>query len=782
MFKNSIKIYWRNLLNHRSYAIVNILGLSIGIASCIIIFLYVYNELTYDQYNLKANRIARITTTMHASEGDFIVATSPAPLADFLIKDFPEVETCARLEHSPQIILINNDAIQEKNIYKADQNVFSVFSFDFLEGNTAGALLNPQSIVIAKSVALKYFGSSPALGKTMRCNGGDLIVSGVIDDRPPNSDMRIDGLVYGGFSKITSWLDDLEVFTFILFKAKPNLKEFEQKVQVISKKYVQPELDAAKANYNARFELEQMKDVHFSKNKLSDTSKGDRQFDYIFTMLAIFILLIAILNYINLSTAKSTDRAKEVGIRKVAGALPYQLIIQFLIESLFLTMLSSILAILFVWISLPYFNRLLDGKLTFSGVGHIIFMLVFFLFTCLLGGLYPAFVLSKFKPIYVLKGNFRSSLKGVFLRKFITVIQFCIAAILILATVVIYRQMKFIQNKDLGYNKNQLLVIYPPDDSTSQSSLVSFQNELRERPEIIGITVGTPLAEAKMAKAPAKIEVNGRTKEFPCNFSQVDAQFIPVFQIRLLEGRNFSESFGTDKTEAFIVNEAFVKMAGWQSGLGHYMEGFDRKGGIIGVAKNFYYKSLKNSIEPMAFVYNRNRSINITTLRINNGSLANVRQIYRAHFPSNVFDYIFVDNMINLFYHQERVGLALFNIFTFLAIIISCLGLYGLVAIIMAQRSKEISIRKVIGASTGNLFFFMVKDFFKLIFWGVVIALPIAGFLMRNWLDDFAYHIDLSWWLFLIPVVIIIFITFLVISREIFNTAVSSPIKKLRSE
>jgi len=777
-----IKLAWRNLLKHKSISIINILGLSVGIASCIIIFLYVHNELTYDQYNIKADRIARITTTMHAPEGDMVIPTAPAPLADFLIKEYPEVETCARLEPSPQVIMLNNNPIPEKFFYKADQNVFSVFSFDFLEGIASGALLNQNAIVITKSIAMKYFGSAPALGKTINCNGRNLIVSGVIKNRPANSDIHIDGLVSAEFSKITGWLDNLSVFTFILFKTKPNLKEFEQKTIAISKKYIQPALDAADANYVAQFELEQLKDVHFSKNKLSDTPKGDRQFVYIFTTLAIFILIIAILNYINLSTAKASERAKEVGIRKVIGALPFQLVIRFLSESFFLVTFACAFAVLIAWISLPYFNRLLDTKLQLSGSGNILIMVAIFLFTCLLGGLYPAFVLSGFKPIHVLKGNFRTSTSGIFLRKFVTIAQFSIAAALIMSTVVIYYQVKFIQKKDLGYTRSQLLAVYLPDDSASRSSVAAFQNALRIRPEIMDVTVGTRLTEEGMAKAPAIINANGKVKEFPCNFSQVDMHCLPVFQIRLLEGRNFSESFGTDSNQAFIVNEAFLKLAGWKSGVGRPVEGFGRKGRIIGVVNNFYYKSLRNIVEPMAFVFNTNPIANTTTLKIAPGKLSLVQQIYRTHFPSRVFDYAFFDDIVKSYYNQEQVGLTLFNTFTILAIIISCLGLYGLVAIIMTQRSKEISIRKVIGASTARLLFFITKDFVKLVFLGLVIALPITGFFMHDWLSDYAYHIDLSWWLYLIPVFIIILITLLVISREIIKTALINPAKILRSE
>ena len=782
MIKNYLKIAWRNLLKHKSFSFINILGLSIGIAACMIIFLYVHNELTFDQYNVNADRIARITTTIHAPESDVVLATSANPLADVLQRDYPEVALTARLEPAPQVTKLNNELFREQAFYKADQTIFSIFSFDFVEGTAAGALLHPHSIVITETIAKKYFGATPASGKTIICSGQPATVTAVIKDRPSNSDIHIDALLSAEFSKNTSWMDDFSLYTFILFNKKPDLKNFAHKLVALSAKYVQPELNAMGAvNYKVIFEPEPLAAVHFTKGKLGDTPKGNKQFSYVFSMLAVFILIIALLNYINLSTAKSTERAKEVGIRKVSGALRFQLVRQFLFESFFLITIAWLLAVALVQTGLPFFNSLLQTKLAINWMYSILFTAAIFVVTLVLAGLYPAFVLSSFRPVKVLKGTWRHSGKGVLLRKTVTITQFAIAAALIMGTTVIYNQMKFIQQRDLGFSKNQLLNIYLPGDSASRNAVNAFHNELRQRPEIGGLTVGSGMVEAGMSMATTFVYAGGKKRELMCNYYGIDPQFLHVFQMHLLEGRNLADSFGTDKKEGFLVNEAFVKTMGWKSGIGQPIEGFEHKGKIVGVVKNFYYKSLHNIVEPLVMVYNLN-PISTTTVKIKPADLPLVKEIFKKNFPAIPIDYSFFDEIVNKQYQQDKITMSLFNDFTILAIFVSCLGLYGLVALIVVQRTKEISIRKVLGATLNQLLSLLTKDFVKLVFWALLIALPIAGFIMYKWLASYAYHIRLSWWMFLIPVLLILIITLVVISREIIRTALANPVKSLRTE
>ncbi len=784
MIQNYLKIAWRNLLKHKSFSFINILGLAIGVGACMIIFLYVHNELTFDLYNVKADRIARVTTRIHTPESDLVIATSPIMLAGTLKRDYPEVESCVRLVNTDAKIKSNNDIFPEESFYKTDQNIFSVFSFDFIQGSQSAALQNPKSIVITEAIAKKYYGKSNVLGRLMTCNGENLQITGVIKERPANSDMKIDALLSADFSKTTVWMDDFDNFTFVLFYKKPDLKQFQHKLVDLSRKYIQPELDAGggpggAGRYKAEFELESLRDVHFSAGKLADMPKGNKQFNYVFSLLAVFILIIALLNYINLSTTKSTERAREVGIRKVSGATQFQLMRQFLFESFFLLTLACLFAIGLVETGLPFFNKLLQTTLSLNWSDGLLFMGIVFLVTLLMAGLYPAFVMSAFQPVKVLKGNWRHSMKGVVLRKTVTITQFTIAAALILGTTVIYNQMKYVEQKDLGFNKDELLNIFLPVDSVYMSSVKAFQNDLRERPEIRGITVGGGLITATMSSTITNSE--GKRREFMCVYYPIDPEFLSVFQIHLIEGRNISDSLSTDKKEAFLVNEAFIKSMGWKSGLGKSIEGWDHKGKIVGVMKNFYFKSLHDVIEPVVMVYNT-FPINTTTVKMKPKDLPVVKALFKKNLPEVPINYSFVDEMVAKQYQRDRMTMSLFNAFTILAILVSCLGLYGLVTLIAVQRTKEIGVRKVLGASLKQLFSLMTKDFMKLIFWALLIALPIAGIVMSKWLSSYAYHIQLSWWMFILPALVVFFIALVVISREIFKTALKNPVITLRTE
>jgi putative ABC transport system permease protein len=783
MLQNYLKVAWRNLLKHKSFSLINILGLATGIGACMIIYLYVHNELTYDLYNLKVDRIARVTTTLHTPESDVALAISPPPLADVLKRNFPEVESAVRIQHVDQVIKSGTEVFAENDFFESDQTIFSIFTFDFLEGSAGEALKNPGSIVLTETMVKKYFGKHPALGKILNCNGELKTVTGIIKDRPANSDLHIDALFSTDFPKMTVWMADFDTYTYILFYKKQDLNQFQQKLVAVSKKYAQPELDegGGAGKYKAEFELQPLSDIHFSTEKLEESSKGSKQFIYMFSLLALFILLIALLNYINLSTAKSTERAREVGIRKVSGASRFQLMAQFLFESFLLLAIACLLAGGMVLTGLPFFNKLLQTNLSLSWQTGCLFIGIIFLISLFLAGLYPAFILSAFKPVKVLKGNWRSGNHGILLRKAITITQFAIAAGLIMGTAVIYRQMNFIQEKDLGFNKDQLLNVWVRRDTALLASVSAFQNELRRRPEVQNLTVGDGMTIGGGSLGSTTLETGGKKRELMCIYYAVDPQFLPVFQIPLIEGRNLSDSFATDKKEAFLVNEAFVKTMGWEKAIGQPLEGMDHKGHVVGVVKNFYFKSLHSLIEPLILVYNSSRA-NTTTIKIKLRDLPLVKTIFKKNLPTVPIDYSFYDEIINKQYLNDQVTMSLFNAFTVLAIFVSCLGLYGLVALIAAQRTKEIGIRKVLGASLKQLFSLMTKDFVELVCLGLFIALPVSAIVMNKWLTSYAYHIQISWWMFLIPTLLLLLIAMTVISREIIKTALANPVNSLRSE
>jgi putative ABC transport system permease protein len=782
MIKNYIRIAWRNLLKHKSFSFINIFGVAIGIAACMIIFIYVRHELTFDQYNKNADRIARITATVHAPESDIAMAPSPALLSTTIQKEYPEVEAAVRLEKSSQTTRINGNYFKEENFYHTDANIFKVFTFDVLEGSLDNGLTEPNTIVITSGIAKKYFGNESPIGKMLVCNNDNRMVTAVVRDRPANSDIKIDALLSHDFSAINEWLDGFSTFTFVLFRKPTDMKLFQKKLIGLSKKYVQPELDKAGApNYSAEFFVEPLSDVHFNQGRHDDTPKGNRQYNYVFAILAVFILLIALLNYVNLSTAKAAERAKEVGVRKVSGALPLQLIRQFLFESFFLLTIAWLISFLLVYLTIPFLNDLLQTTLTIQWGYVLLFTAIVFIITLLLAGLYPAFVLSSFKPVQVLKGNWRNTGSGILLRKSITVTQFAIAAALIMGATVIHNQMRYIEKKDLGYSKDQLMNINLSRDSAYSGAVTAFINALRQQPAVKEVTLGGGMNINGLTIGTTFAEDNGKKREVMCNYFPVDPHFLSVFKVQLLEGRNLSESIVTDKKEGIIVNEAFVKMMGWKSAIGKEVSGWNHKGKVIGVVKNFYYRSLHNLVEPLVLVYN-DVSTNIATVSINPRDLPVVKKIYAKYFPALPIDYAFLDEIISKQYEKDRVTMLLFNNFTILAIFISCLGLYALVSLIAIHRTKEIGIRKVLGASLSNLLLVLSKDFMKLVFIALIIALPVAGLIMHKWLQSYAYHQPLAWWMFLLPAAIVVLVAVAVISRQVLKTAFANPVKSLKVE
>jgi putative ABC transport system permease protein len=783
MLQNYLKIAWRNLLRHKRFSLINILGLSAGLAACLLIFLYVHYELTYDRHHVNGNRIARVVTTLHCPGTDMEFGTSPFPLAAALKRDFPDVIAAVNLDPRASVIKHEGKLFSESDFYYTDQNLFSVFTYSFIAGSTANALAQPHSIVLTEPLAKKYFGSAAAaMGKSITCNKKLVTVTGVIATPPANSDIRVTGLLSVDPGQKRIWMDDFPAYTFVLLPEGANLKAFERKIKPVANKYCDAELGkAGDAGYSVHFSLEALKDVHFSQGKLVDTPKGNRQFNYIFSLLALFILTIALLNYINLSTARATDRAKEVGVRKVNGAVPAQLIRQFLFESFLLIAIAWIIAIALVLLLLPYFNSLLQVQLSLHLQGIALFITGSFLVTLLLAGLYPAFVMSRFRPIVVLKGKWRHSSQGILLRRVLTTAQFVITAALIIGTVVVYSQMRFIEHTDPGYVKDKVVTIDIPNDSVTQSHVPSFIQALRELPAVQTVSVGSGFQSDALSLATTFVDTGASKKEIMANYYLIDRYFLPLVQINLKEGRNISDSLRTDKLQAFLVNEAFVEKMGWTSGIGHSLEGFGHKGKVVGVVNNFYYKSMHNIIEPLIMIYNTNPMV-AAMLKLQPKDLPAVAATWKKHFPELTFDYSFLDETYKEQYDKDRLTMKLFSYFTILAILISCLGLYGLVSLIAIQRTKEIGIRKVLGASVQHLVSLLTSDFMRLIVLAAVIALPLAGMAMQEWLSGYAYRISLSWWMFLVPVLLIALIALLVTGQQVLKAALTNPVQALRNE
>jgi putative ABC transport system permease protein len=726
-----------------------------------------------------------VTTVIHSPESDLALATTSTPLAAALRRDFPEVEATVRIEGANLVIREGNEFLEAKNFFYTEASIFSIFSFSFLEGTAATAFSLPNSIVLTRSAARQYFGEKPAMGQDLVCNSGIFRVSAIIEDRPPNSDLTIDALVAKDYSKVTNWTnDDFDTYTYVLFRQRPDLQKFNNRLQEVVTKYIQPEMEAQKATaYSFRFESEALADVHFSQGKFIDTPKGNRQFNRIFSVLAAFILLIALLNYINLSTARATERMKEVGVRKVIGARPGQLIRQFLGESSFLVGIAWLAAIGLVELSLPLFNRILSTKLAFSGWSMILVPLLLYPLTVVLAGLYPAFILSRFRPIKALKPGLVRQANGAFLRKTLTVVQFVIALAMLTGAIVFHLQMSFVAHKETGVDRAQVVSMHVPEDSASRARVPAFARRLRHEAGVAGVTVGSGLPTDGNAMSSTTVYSNGKKRQLMCNYYFIDPQFLPLLHISLAAGRNISDSFPTDKNEGYLVNEAFVKTMGWTQPLGQSIEGgFDgRKGKVIGVMKDFFFKSLHNMIEPMVMMYKTDPPLAVLA-RASPQKLSGLRQLWKEYFPSQPFNYSYMEEDFNKQYTKDRITLFLFNVFTGLAILLSCLGLYGLVSLITLQRTKEVGIRKVLGASLSGLIMLLSREQVWLIGLASLISLPLAAVGANRWLSTYAYHTSMNVWMFLLPVMMLLLMALAVTGYRILRSAMANPVESLRSE
>jgi len=779
MAANYLKITARRLFRQKTISLINIFGLSIGLAACLLIFLYVRHESSYDAYHPNAARVARLTTVIHGAGSDVDVALAPFPAATNLLQSFPEVEAVARVDDESNLVIkVGAEILGPKNFMYSEPAIFSVFGFTFLEGTSAGALSAPNSLVISRSSEKRFFGGQPALGKTLECNRKSYKVTGVFADRPANTDLKIDGILSKEF-KEDSWLADDFAYTYILFRHIPNLALFNHRLSRLTT-LAQPSLDEnAGKDWRLIFHAEALTDVHFAKGHQGDNPKGDRQFDRVFSALAIFILLIALLNYINLATARAAERAKEVGVRKVIGATPQSVARHFLAESAILVTIAWLVAIGLVALALPFFNRLLDTQLSWTGWTTILLPILLFPLTVLLAGGYPALVLSRFRPVSVLKGASTGLAKGASLRKILTVAQFVIALGMLTGVVAFFNQMRFLQHQDLGLDQQQVMHIGLPDDSIAAATAPAFYQALRQESGIRAVSVGSGLPVDGVAMNGIEVNMGGKKRQLLCHSFFIDAQFLSLLHISLTEGRNYSDSFATDRTENYIVNQAFVRSMGWKSGLGQKISSDNRTGMIVGVVKDFFWHSLHNSIDPAMLIY-KTEPPNAVLVKAPPSEIPRLKQLWKTYFPYSSFDYWFMDEAFDAQYKSDRRTQFLFNAFTGLAILISCLGLYGLVSLITIQRTKELGIRKVLGASIPRLVLLLTSSQLWLICWASLIALPLAALGAQKWLATYAYHAAINGWMFILPVVTLLLLTLAVTGYRILRSALANPINSLR--
>ena len=807
MFKNYFKTAFRNLVKSKFYSFINIIGLAVGIATCLLILLYVTDELSFDRYNVNANRIYRVNNEIKFGDNHFDLALAPAIMGPTMVKEFPQVEQYTRIKSYGSFLVRKGDEnIREDKVAYGDSTLFNVFTLPMIDGDPKTALKEPHSLVITESIAKKYFNSTDVVGKALLINDtGNYKITGVIKDIPKQSHFNFDFFVDASEnpdSRNDNWLSE-NWNTYILLNKNANVKKLEPELNEMMDRYVGPELQGVanltldqfkKSGGYVRASLTPLTAIHLHSNKTGELeANGNIEFVYIFSAIALFILLIACVNFMNLSTARSSNRAKEVGVRKVLGSLRKSLVLQFLSESVLISFISLVIAVLIAWIMLPYFNEL-SGKSILADKlfqpSMLLYLVLLMLTVGLLAGSYPAFYLSAFKPIDVLKSKLSAGFKRSWLRNGLVVFQFFISIILIIGTVVIYNQLNYIRTKDIGFNRKEVLVINNTDALGSQA--VTFRNELSQISGVQNATMTGYLptdynrSNYTFFTSPA---IDPKSA-ISLQVWDVDENYIPTLDMKMIAGRNFSRQFPTDST-AIIINEAAANFLGGKDLLHKKLyEIKDLKtkqldvSHIIGVVKNFNFSSLRDVITPLALRFRSDNS-NIS-VRINAADVPSVMAMIKSKWktmaPEQPFDYSFMDEQFNRLYTIEQKTGQIIITFALLAILIASLGLFGLVTYAAEQRTKEIGIRKVLGANVANIVLMIARDFLKLVIIASIIAFPVAWWAMNKWLQDFAYRVNLSWWIFFAAGLLAVVIALATITFQAIKAAIANPVKSLRTE
>lgn len=789
MIKNYINVAFRNLLRDKIANGINILGLTIGFTCFTLIALYVQYEMSYDEQHEKADRIYRIA---QQQVGNFFRGTdrftgTPSVLAPTLRSEFPDVQVATTLQLFQMPVEANDKLFQQQGLF-ADEYVLDVFTFPLVEGIGKEALKDPGSIILTKSLATKYFGEETALGKTMSIRNHSVIVRGVIEDVPKNQHFTFDFITSFRnlpFYEENRWNSN-NFITYVVLPEGYDFRTLETKLVALDR-YIADSY--AGLPFKPRFFIQPLRSIHLhSQINFELGANGDINKVWLFTAIGFIILLLASINYMNLATARSSLRGKEIGMRKVLGAQKIQLIGQFLGESFFLTLISFVLAMAAVNSLLPAFNQLLDEQIAFNlsgNAGLLIGMLTIAILIGGLAGLYPAILLSTPLPIKAIKGIFLKNDKGAnAVRNVLVVAQFSASIVLATGSIVIYHQLDYIQSKELGYSRDR--VVFIPFSQTDITAKIStLRNELLKNPQIekVSFPVEMPLNMSSETVI-NNWEGNTTKRDVFIYRSYVDYDFIDLFEIKLAAGRNFSPDHATDSVSAYILNESAVRALGWDSAVGKQF----LDGEVIGVVKDFHFQPFDLTIQPM-FLHVRSKAnageINIA-MKMNMDAPASalqyVQETVRAQLPHVPIDVRFMDREYDFMYQaQIRFGQA-FSLFTGLALFIACMGMFGLVTHHVFQRTKEIGIRKVLGATTSVIVALLSKNFLKLILIAVVVATPVAWWLMDRWLQNFAYRIDIQWWMFMISGLIAISIALLTISIQAIKAALTNPIESLKSE
>jgi putative ABC transport system permease protein len=796
MFRNYFKVSIRSLIRHKFYSIINIFGLTIGTACCLFILLFVNHEFSYDNFWKDSDQIYRVTINKYG-------ASTPAQLVKQMREDFPEIYQGARIQGSYDATFqLGDKVIKQEGGFDADSTIFDVFDIQFLYGDAKTALVQPNTVVLSRNLALKYFPDENALNKVIKVDGIPTKITGIINDASTNSHFQYEFItsmpredwVTKGF-----WTGN-NFYSYLRLNENVDADFLESKFPGFVKKYVGPEIISFSGHNSFEeflaednsysFNLVPLKDIHLNHPTLSLGNPGKLSNVYIFSIVAFFILLIACINFMNLSTARSATRSKEVGVRKVLGSIRSQLVGQFMVESILICIVSLFLSIILVLILLPQFNAISGKIFAISDIftlENLVWLMLIGIVAGLLAGSYPALYLSKIQPVDALKGVLKNKKGSEFLRRTLVSFQFGISILIIISTIIVYAQIDFMVSKDLGLNAKQTLVI--KNANKLDKNLEAFTNQLQSIPQI----KSTCLSSHYPSYTPSNWSYN-TVEDIPIRMAPyhlfVDESFLDVLKVDLIEGRFFDSSISSD-TAAVIVNETFIKNTIWETGVGKQVtRGKGSRFNIIGVVKDFHFHSMRAKIRPLIMRYNtpgRNGfgGINYMMVNVNNdfiSVLSKIEEQWKLNVPNDPFEYLFLDDSFNNLYQSERKFGELFSLFAVLAIFIGSLGMLALATFVIERRIKEIAIRKVMGASIFQIISLLLFDFTKLVLIGGFIALPLAYFLGNEWLSNFEFQTNLGLYIYISPILLVVIISWITVGYQTYNTAKSNPATVLQNE
>ncbi|WP_439584932.1 ABC transporter permease [Dyadobacter bucti] len=798
MLRNYLLIAFRNFQKYKVFSFINITGVAVGMACFLLLALYVKDELSFDRYNTKADRIYRVTRTFLSSEGvaTLKLAQLAAPFGPSIKQDFPETEEVVRTAGNDALFRYGDKVFHDENMYFAEPNLFKVFDIGVLNGNPDQALVNPFSVMFSRPMAEKYFGKENPVGKMVRMEDQfDMVVTGVFEPLPIQAHFHPSFLVsfstlsderaYGAEQLNNNWVSN-NFNTYLLLKPGADPKRMEAAFPAFQDKNIPTEKPSAWSVLN----LQKLTDIHLHSHTDSEVEPtSDIRYIILFSAIGLFILFIACINYMNLATARFAGRAKEVGMRKAVGAERTQLISQFLSESFLLVVFALGIALFLVVFSLPALNDFTQKQLSTQNLFEPFFLIILLVVTILTGlvaGSYPAFFLTSFRPMNMLKGEIASTIKSGKLRKILVITQFTIAIVLIISTAIAYSQMRYIQNYRLGYSKEQVLIA--SDAGDQKTNYETLKHQLIQTGAVNNLGRSSRIPSGRLLDSQEAVAMKG-DKMAPVNINlrslQIDYDFIPAYQIKMAAGRNFSRNYSTD-TNMVVLNERAVRLLGWtpEQAIGKTFHYGQSKGQIIGVTQDFHFESLHQQMSAIAMVLNTH-NLNWLSIQLKGDipdAVSKVETVLKRFFPGRPFEYQFLDERFDKLYAREQTQQALFSIFASIAILISCLGLFGLSMFMAEQRTKEIGIRKVLGASVVSLVTLFSKDFLKLVLVAVVIASPIAWYAMQNWLDEFAYRTTIQWWVFVLAGGITALIALFTIGLQSLKVAMLNPVQSLRTE